>query len=165
VQQKTNVIRIIEGLGIAHRSLAYEVDEDDLSAESAARKIGLEPERVFKTLALRGDRSGVFLCCVPAGAELDLKKAARVSGNKAVELLPLKELQPATGYVRGGCSPIGTKKRLPVFVDETAMLYDEISVSAGARGLQVLLAPGDLLRAVDGQPGPAGVPAALADLV
>jgi Cys-tRNA(Pro)/Cys-tRNA(Cys) deacylase len=162
-QPKTNAIRILEGLGIRHRTMAYEVDEEDLSAESVARKLGLEPERVFKTLALLGDRTGVFLACVPAGSELDLKKAAKASGNKAVELLPLKELLPTTGYVRGGCSPIGTKRKFPVFVDETAQLHEEISVSAGLRGLQVLLSPQDLLAAAMGQPGPQ-VPVLFADI-
>ncbi len=162
---KTNAMRILESLGLPFRTLAYEVDESDLSAESAAAKLGIPAQRVFKTLALRGERTGVFLCCVPGDSELELKKAARASGNKAVELLPLKELQPTTGYIRGGCSPIGAKRKFAVFIDETAMLHDEISVSAGSRGLQILLAPDDLIRAIEGQPGPAGVTAGLADLV
>jgi len=162
--QKTNAMRILESLDISFRSLAYEVDEDDLSAESVAKKIGLDPERVFKTLALQGDKTGLFLCCVPAACEVDLKKAARASGNKSVEMLPLKELLGATGYIRGGCSPIGTKKKLPVYIDETAQLFDEISVSAGQRGLQVILAPADLLRAAMEQPGPV-TPAMFADIV
>lgn len=162
---KTNAIRILESLLIPFRTLAYEVDESDLSAETAAAKIGIEADRVFKTLALRGEQTGIFLCCVPADAEVDLKKAARASGNKAVDMLPLKELQPTTGYVRGGCSPIGTKKKFPVFVDETAQLFDEISVSAGQRGLQVLLAPPDLVRAASEQPGAASISACFADIV
>jgi Cys-tRNA(Pro)/Cys-tRNA(Cys) deacylase len=141
---KTNALRMLETHGVAHRVISYEVDESDLSARSAAEKVGIEVERIFKTLALRGDKTGVLLCCVPGGSELDLKKAAKVSGNKSVEMLSLKELQPTTGYVRGGCSPIGTKKPFPVLIDESALLYDEISVSAGARGLQVMLAPDDL---------------------
>jgi Cys-tRNA(Pro)/Cys-tRNA(Cys) deacylase len=141
---KTNALRMLETHGVAHRVISYEVDESDLSARSAAEKVGIEVERIFKTLALRGDKTGVLLCCVPGGSELDLKKAAKVSGNKSVEMLSLKELQPTTGYVRGGCSPIGTKKSFPVLIDESALLYDEISVSAGARGLQVMLAPDDL---------------------
>ena len=149
--RKTNALRIVEAHDIAHRVLEYEFDESDLSAVSAAAKVGLPPERVFKTLALRGARIGVFLCCVPGDAEIDLKKAARAAGDKAVELLGLKELLPATGYVRGGCSPVGTRRDYPVFIDETAGLFDEISVSAGERGLQMLLAPGDLLRALDGR--------------
>lgn len=145
--QKTNALRILETEGIPHSILAYEVDESDLSAATAAAKLGLPAERVFKTLALRGEASGVFLCCVPGDEEVDLKKAAKVSGNKKVEMLPLRELEPTTGYVRGGCSPIGTKKKFPVYIDETALLFEEISVSAGRRGLQILLAPGDLARA------------------
>ena len=145
---KTNALRILESRGIAHRVFEYEVDESDLSASAVAAKVGLDPERVFKTLALRGEKSGVFLCCVPGDAELDLKKAARAAGDKAVAMLALKELLPATGYVRGGCSPVGTKKDYPVYVDETAQLFDEISVSAGARGIQVLLAPDLLLLAL-----------------
>jgi len=148
---KTNALRIAEALGIAHRVITYDVDESDLSAAAAAAKIGLPAERVFKTLALRGERAGLFLCCVPGDAEVDLRKAARASGDKAVEMLPLRELQDATGYVRGGCSPIGTKKPLPVYVDETAQLFDEISVSAGARGLQMVVAPSELIRALEGR--------------
>jgi Cys-tRNA(Pro)/Cys-tRNA(Cys) deacylase len=148
---KTNALRIVESLGIAHRVLTYEVDEEDLSATTSAAKLGIEPDRVFKTLALRGEKSGVFLCCVPGDAEVDLKKAARAAGDKSVEMLPLKELLPTTGYVRGGCSPVGTKKPFPVYVDETAQLFEEISVSAGARGTQMLLAPADLLRALEGR--------------
>jgi Cys-tRNA(Pro)/Cys-tRNA(Cys) deacylase len=161
---KTNAIRILEGLSLPFELLSYEVDEEDLSAETAAAKLGLEPEKVFKTLALRGDVTGIFLCCIPAGMELDLKKAARASGNKAVDLLPLRELQPTTGYIRGGCSPIGTKKKFPVLVDETALLQERISLSAGQRGLQVFMAPADLIRAASEQPGPASVGAGFADL-
>jgi Cys-tRNA(Pro)/Cys-tRNA(Cys) deacylase len=148
VSHKTNALRILEGLGITHRVVEYEVDESDLSARSAAAKVGVPAERVFKTLALRGEHSGVFLCCVPGDSEIDLKKAARVSGNKAVEMLPLKELRPTTGYLRGGCSPLGAKRSFPVYIDETAQLWEEIAVSAGLRGMQVLLAPEDLARAV-----------------
>lgn len=162
---KTNALRILESLAIPHRTLAYEVDEEDLSAETAAAKLGLPAERVFKTLALRGDKTGIFLACIPGGCELDLKKAAHASGNKAVEMLPLKELQPTTGYIRGGCSPIGTKKKFQVYVDETATLWEEISLSAGQRGLQVLLSPADLLRAAQDQPGAPSVGASFADLV
>jgi Cys-tRNA(Pro)/Cys-tRNA(Cys) deacylase len=155
---RTNVTRLLESKGVAHRVLSYEVDLSDLSAGRAAALIGLEPERVFKTLALRGDKGGVFLCCVPGDAELDLRKAARAAGEKAVSMLPLKELEAATGYLRGGCSPIGARRAFPVFIDETAQLYDEISVSAGARGTQVLLSPASLLEVLEGR-------AAYADLV
>jgi Cys-tRNA(Pro)/Cys-tRNA(Cys) deacylase len=150
---KTNVTRLLEALGIAHRVVTYEVDLSDLSAASAARKAGLPAESVFKTLALCGERGGLFLCCVPGEAEIDLRKAATAAGEKSVRMLALKELQPATGYVRGGCSPIGTRRACPVFIDETALLFEEISVSAGARGAQVLLAPDDLVRALDGRAG------------
>jgi len=163
-RQKTNALRILDGLGIAYRTIAYEVDEEDLSAESVAAKVSLDPERVFKTLALRGASGAVFLACVPAGSELDLKKAARAAGEKSVDMLPLKELQPTTGYVRGGCSPIGAKRKFPVYLDETATLFEEISVSAGQRGLQVLLAPEELRRAASEQPG-GQAEAGFADLV
>lgn len=162
--QKTNALRLLDGLKIAYRTIAYEVDEEDLSAESVAAKVGLDPERVFKTLALRGASGAVFLACVPSGSELDLKKAARAAGEKSVEMLPLKELQPTTGYLRGGCSPLGAKRKFPVYLDETAALFEEISVSAGLRGLQVLLAPEDLRRAASEQPGGAAE-ASFADLV
>jgi ybaK/ebsC protein len=148
---KTNVTRLLDSLGIAHRVATYEYDEDDLSATSASAKVGLPAERVFKTLALRGASGQLFLCCVPADAEVDLKKAAKASGEKSSAMLSLKELLPATGYQRGGCSPIGTKRAYPVYIDETAILHDEISVSAGARGTQVILAPDGLLRALDGR--------------
>ncbi|HRY73129.1 MAG TPA: Cys-tRNA(Pro) deacylase [Spirochaetia bacterium] len=163
-RQKTNALRILDGLGIAYRTIAYEVDEEDLSAESVAAKVSLDPERVFKTLALRGASGAVFLACVPAGSELDLKKAAKAAGEKSVDMLPLKELQPTTGYVRGGCSPIGAKRKFPVYLDETATLFEEISVSAGQRGLQVLLAPEELRRAASEQPG-GQAEAGFADLV
>ena len=148
---ETNVTRLLRSLGIAHRVITYEVDLSDLSASSVAEKLGIRSERVFKTLALRGEGGGVLLCCVPGNAELDLKKAAKAAGVKSARLLPLKELLGATGYVRGGCSPLGTKRDYPVFIDETATLFDEISVSAGARGSQVLLSPADLMTALAGR--------------
>jgi Cys-tRNA(Pro)/Cys-tRNA(Cys) deacylase len=148
---RTNVTRLLESRGVAHRVVTYEVDLSDLSAVHAAEKTGLPPERVFKTLALRGPKNGVFLCCIPGDAELDLRKAAMAAGEKSVELLPLKELTAATGYLRGGCSPIGAKRAYPVYIDETAQLFGEISVSAGARGSQVVLAPGDLLGLLEGR--------------
>jgi Cys-tRNA(Pro)/Cys-tRNA(Cys) deacylase len=149
--EKTNVTRLLEALGIAHRGVTYEVDPSDLSATHAAEKTSLPAERVFKTLALRGASGAIFLCCVPGDSELNLKKAAAAAGEKSVDMLPLKELTAATGYLRGGCSPIGTKRAYPVFIDETAQLFDAISVSAGARGSQVILAPDELLRALDGR--------------
>jgi Cys-tRNA(Pro)/Cys-tRNA(Cys) deacylase len=143
--KKTNAVRLLEEAGVLHRWAEYEVDESDLSAESVARKIGMPEERVFKTLALRGDKTGVLLVLIPAGTELDLKAAAEVSGNKRCEMLPLKEVLPVTGYRRGGVSPIGTKKRFPIYLDESALLYEEISLSAGVRGAQILLSPKDLI--------------------
>lgn len=145
---KTNAMRILESSGLRFRAVEYEVDESDLSAVSAASKVGIPAEQVFKTLAVRGDSTGPFLVCIPGCMELSLKKAAAASGNKSVVMLPLKDLEPLTGYVRGGCSPIGTKKRLAVLIDETAQLHREVSVSAGARGHQIVLAPEDLLTAV-----------------
>jgi len=143
----TNALRIVRSLGIAVETLAYAWSEDDLSASAAAEKLGLDPDRVFKTIVVKGDKYGPFLCVVPGSAEVDLKKAARAAGDKAVQPLPLRELEPLTGYVRGGCSPVGTKKILPVFIDETARLWETISVSAGTRGLQMILTPDDLARA------------------
>ncbi|MBN1242292.1 MAG: Cys-tRNA(Pro) deacylase [Spirochaetales bacterium] len=158
---KTNAVRFLESRGAAFELLSYDVDEEDLSAAAVAAKTGQDLERVYKTLALRGERAGVFLCVVPGGEELDLRKAAKASGEKAVELLPLKELLGATGYVRGGCSPLATKKPLPVFVEEAAQLHDRISVSGGARGLQIVIAPESLLEALGAQ----GSEARYADLV
>ena len=143
---KTNAVRLLDEAGITYRLASYDVDEADLSAETVARKIGLPPAQVFKTLAVRGDKTGVLLALVAADAGLDLKALAAASGNKGCDLLPLKEVQPVTGYVRGGVSPLGTKKRLPVFLDRRALAHDEISLSAGVRGTQILLAPADLVQ-------------------
>jgi Cys-tRNA(Pro)/Cys-tRNA(Cys) deacylase len=143
----TNALRLLKAKGIAHRTLEYAYDEADLSAGAAAAKLGLDPDMVFKTLVAVGDKSGPFMCVIPGPAELDLKKAAKASGNKSVAMLPLRELEPLTGYQRGGCSPVGSKKPLPVFLDETAQVWDEISVSAGARGLQMVLSPAALIEA------------------
>lgn len=142
---KTNAVRLLDQARIPYRLVDYEVDESDLSAESVARKIGLPEAQVFKTLALRGDKTGVLLVLVPAGTELDLKAIASASGNKSCELLPLKEVQPVTGYIRGGVSPIGTKKRFPVYLDQSAESCAEISLSAGVRGTQILLDPARLV--------------------
>jgi Cys-tRNA(Pro)/Cys-tRNA(Cys) deacylase len=144
---KTNTARLLDSLGIPYRLQDYEVDPDDLSAESVAAKIGLPPGQVFKTLVARGDRTGVLLAVVPGDAELDLKALARLSGDRKVDTVSLKEVQPLTGYVRGGVTALAGKKDYPVFADETIELFDEVSVSAGARGTQILLAPGDYLRA------------------
>jgi Cys-tRNA(Pro)/Cys-tRNA(Cys) deacylase len=150
---KTNAARLLDSLSIPYELRDYEVDPDDLAAESVARKIGLPPEQVFKTLVARGDRTGVLLAVVPGDAELDLKALARTTGDRKVEVVPLKEVQPLTGYVRGGVTALAGKKDYPVFVDETVELFDVISVSAGVRGTQILLAPGDYLRAVRGTTG------------
>ena len=144
---KTNTARLLDSLGIPYRLQDYEVDPNDLSAESVAAKIGLPPEQVFKTLVARGDRTGVLLAVVPGETELDLKALARLSGDRKVDTVSLKEVQPLTGYVRGGVTALAGKKDYPVFADETIELFDEISVSAGARGTQILLSPGDYLRA------------------
>ena len=143
---KTNAARILDREGIPYELRTYTVDEDDLSAPHVAEAIGLPPEQVFKTLVARGDRAGVLLAAIPANTELDLKALAAVSGNRKVELVALKEVLPLTGYIRGGVSPIGTRKPYPFYLDETAELWDVISVSAGVRGCQVLLAPCDLQR-------------------
>lgn len=143
---RTNAVRLLDDVGVAYRLASYDVDESDLSAETVARKIGLPPAQVFKTLAVRGDKSGVLLVLLAAYAELDLKALAAASGNKSCDLLPLKEVLPVTGYVRGGVSPLGTKKRLPVSLDRSALAHREISISAGMRGTQILLAPADLVR-------------------
>ncbi|MGE3821257.1 MAG: Cys-tRNA(Pro) deacylase [Isosphaeraceae bacterium] len=150
---KTNAARLLETLGIAHELRAYDVDPDDLGAEVVAAKIGLPPEQVFKTLVVRGDRQGIALAVVPADTQLDLKALARLTGDRKVEPVTLREVQPLTGYVRGGVTAIGAKKEFPTFVDETIELFDVISVSAGQRGLQLLLKPADYLRAVRGTLG------------
>jgi Cys-tRNA(Pro)/Cys-tRNA(Cys) deacylase len=151
---KTNAARILDALGIRHELREYEVDEEDLSAESVARKVRLPPEQVFKTLVCRGDRSGVLFAVVPAGAELDFKAAARLSGDRSVEMVALREVQPLTGYIRGGVTVLGARKDYPAYADETIELFDVISVSAGARGTQILLAPSDYLRATKAKTGP-----------
>lgn len=150
---KTNAARLLDSLGIPYELRDYEVDPDDLAAESVARKIGLPPEQVFKTLVARGDRTGVLLAVVPGDAELDLKALARLSGDRKAEVVSLREVQPLTGYVRGGVTALAGKKDYPVFVDETVELFDVISVSAGARGTQILLAPADYLRATRARVG------------
>jgi Cys-tRNA(Pro)/Cys-tRNA(Cys) deacylase len=151
---KTNAARILDALGIRYELREYEVDEEDLSAESVARKVGLPPEQVFKTLVCRGDRTGVLFAVVPAGAELDFKAAARLSGDRSVEMVALREVQPLTGYIRGGVTVLGARKDYPAYADETIELFDVISVSAGVRGTQLLLAPSGYLRATKARTGP-----------
>ena len=146
---KTNAARILDAAGIPYQLREYTVEEDDLSAPRVAEKIGMPPEQVFKTLVLRGDRSGVMMASIPANAELDLKALAGSSGNKKVELVAVKEVLGLTGYIRGGVSPLGVRKPYPFYLDETAILWDVISISAGVRGCQLILAPDDLLRVLD----------------
>lgn len=147
---KTNAIRILESKGIPFHKFEYEVDNDDLSGETVAHKIGADPDTVFKTLVGRGDKTGVVVFCIPVTAELDLKKAAAASANKKVEMIKQKELFPLTGYIKGGCSPIGMKKNYPVYVDETAQLFDKIYFSAGVKGTQILMNPDSLIEVVEG---------------
>ena len=154
---KTNAARLLDQLGIHYELRAYEVDENDLAAETVAAKIGMPPEQVFKTLVARpgggrspGDRHGVVMAVVPGDQELDLKALAAAAGEKKMELVPVKELQGLTGYIRGGVTALAAKREFPVFVDETIELFEVISISAGMRGLQILVAPADYLRAVQG---------------
>jgi len=151
---KTNAVRVLDRLGVPYELREYEVDSQDLRAESVAAKVGLPAEQVFKTLVVRGDRKGVAFAVVPGDAELDLKALARLSGDAKVDTVPLKEVQPLTGYIRGGVTVFAAKKDYPVYVDETIELYDAVCVSAGVRGTQILLAPGDYLRACGGRVGP-----------
>ena len=144
---KTNAVRLLEQLGIAYELWDYEVDPEDLAAETVAAKIGMPAEQVFKTLVARGDRNGPCFAVIPGSTELDLKALARLSGDRKVELIPLKEVQPLTGYIRGGVTVLGAKKAFPVFADETIQMWDRISVSAGVRGTQIILHPEDYLRA------------------
>ena len=143
---KTNAVRLILQAGIPCREHFYEYDENDLNGNHAAQAIGMPPEQVFKTLVARGLKTGINIFCIPVCCELDLKKAARVAGDKNMELVAVKELLSLTGYIRGGCSPVGMKKKYPTFLDETCILWDEIAVSAGERGHQVVLPPDGLLQ-------------------
>ena len=146
---KTNAVRILEKYSIGYELRHYDVDEHDLSGMNVARKIGLPPPQVFKTLLVQGKASGYFLACIPVDAELDLKECAKVSGNKKVDLVPVKDIVSLTGYVRGGVSPVGTKKRYTVYMDDSAFMFDTISLSAGVRGTQMLINPGDLGKVVE----------------
>ena len=143
--QKTNAARLLDAAAIPYSLVPYEVDEEHLDASHVASQLGEELDRVFKTLVLRGDRTGFFVCVMPGSLEVDLKVAARISGNKNCEMIHVKELLPTTGYIRGGCSPIGMKKPFPTFVHESALLYDTIYISAGVRGLQICIAPQALI--------------------
>ena len=143
--EKTNAARLLDRAKIAYDLVPYTVDEDNLAATHVAEELGEDIATVFKTLVLRGDRSGLFVCVIPGDKEVDLKAAARVSGNKKADLIPMKELLPTTGYVRGGCSPIGMKKPLPTFIHSTCLDHERIYISAGVRGLQIAIAPADLV--------------------
>lgn len=146
--EKTNAARLLDRAGIAYELIPYEVDENDLAATHVAESLGEPIERVYKTLVLRGDRNGHFVCVVQGDREVDLKAAAKASGNKSADLIPMKELLPTTGYIRGGCSPIGMKRRFPTFIDSSCEAFDYIYISAGVRGLQLRIAPNDLMRFV-----------------
>jgi Cys-tRNA(Pro)/Cys-tRNA(Cys) deacylase len=149
----TNAARILERLGIRFELREYEVDEADLSAENVASKVGLPLDQVWKTLVARGDRTGVLLAVLPGSATLDLKALAKLSGNRSVETVALKEVQPLTGYIRGGVTALACKKDYPVFVDEMIQVFDIVAVSAGIRGTQIVLAPADYLRATNATTG------------
>lgn len=146
---KTNALRLMDAAGISYRAVEYEYDENYLGGEHVAAVTGMDPDRVFKTLVARGDKKGILVFCIPVSCTLDLKKAAQAAGDKKVEMIHMKELLGLTGYIRGGCSPVGMKKKYPTFIDETAELYDEIAVSAGARGLQMVLDPAALMDYAD----------------
>ena len=143
--EKTNAARLLDRAKIAYDLVPYTVDEDNLAATHVAEELGEDIATVFKTLVLRGDRAGLFVCVIPGNKEVDLKAAARVSGNKKADLIPMKELLPTTGYIRGGCSPIGMKKPLPTFIHSTCLDHERIYISAGVRGLQIAIAPADLV--------------------
>jgi Cys-tRNA(Pro)/Cys-tRNA(Cys) deacylase len=147
--QKTNAMRLLDAAEISYSTAEYAVDPNDLSGMHAARLLNIAPEQVFKTLALKGNSGAYLVCCISVADELDLKKAARASGEKSVELIPMKELSSLTGYIRGGCSPIGMKKQFPTYIDESAILFDRISISAGARGVLILVNAEDLLKYLD----------------
>lgn len=147
---KTNVMRLLEAAKIPYTPDFYEVDETDLSGSHAADLMGADHDRMYKTLVLKGEKNGYLVCCIPVDEELDLKKTAKAAGDKKVEMIHVKDLLKVTGYIRGGCSPIGMKKKYPTYIEETAQLYDTITVSAGQRGAQVTLSPEDLRAYVDG---------------
>jgi Cys-tRNA(Pro)/Cys-tRNA(Cys) deacylase len=153
---KTNAVRLLDQLNIGYELREYEVDPDDLAAETVAAKIGLPPDQVFKTLVARGDRNGICMAVIPGDTELDLKALAAASGDRKIQLAPVKELQALTGYIRGGVTALAGKKDYPVYVDETVELFDVISISAGIRGMQILIAPADYLRASKGTLAPLG---------
>ena len=148
---KTNAVRLVQQAGIPCREAFYEYDEKDLSGIHAANAVGMPEEQVFKTLVARGEKTGINVFCIPVCCSLDLKKAARAAGDKNMEMIAVKELLGLTGYIRGGCSPVGMKKKYPTFFDETCILWDEIAVSAGARGHQMILPPEPLAALVNAE--------------
>ncbi len=148
-QTKTNATRLLESAGVAFQTIEYEVDESDLSGMHIANQLGKEPEGIFKTLVMKGEKNGYFVCCLPVCDELDLKKVAKAFGDKKVDLIPMKNLKDLTGYIRGGCSPIGMKKKFPTLIDETVILFDEIYINAGMRGMMISIEPNALLQFVE----------------
>lgn len=152
--KKTNAARKLDELKINYRILEYTVDEEHLDAVHVAAEVGMPSNQVFKTLCVRGDKNGVMFAVIPGDGELDLKALARVSGNKRAELVALKEVLPLTGYIRGGCSPLGAKKNYPVYMDQTSNDWDEIAISAGQRGMQIIAAPQDLQKATNATVAP-----------
>ncbi len=149
---KTNVTRLLETANIPFKTFEYEVDENDLSGLHIAEQAGVDPACMFKTLVMKGEKNGYFVCCLPVSDELDLKKVAKAFGDKKCDLIPMKSLRDLTGYVRGGCSPIGMKKKFPTLIDETAILFDEIYVNAGMRGMMVIVEPNALINYVEAKP-------------
>ena len=148
---KTNAMRQLDAAGIEYEMGEYAVDESDLSGVHAAEELGVSADEVFKTLVTRNDDNNLFVFVIPSAAELDLKKAAKVSGNKSIEMIHVKEIEGITGYIRGGCSPIGMKKAFPTYIDETASLYEKIYFSAGKRGVQIVLEPDKLIEAANAE--------------
>ena len=146
--EKTNAARILDKAKIKYDLIPYDVDEDDLSAVHVAAKLNEPIEKVFKTLVLHGDKTGYFVCVIPGGEEVDLKKASAISGNKNCRMIPMKELFPVTGYIRGACSPVGMKKHFPTYIHESCRDFEQVYVSAGKRGLQLMIAPADLIAEV-----------------
>jgi Cys-tRNA(Pro)/Cys-tRNA(Cys) deacylase len=155
---KTNAARLLDELKVPFELRDYEVDPEDLSAETVARKVGLSPEQVFKTLVARGDRNGVCIAVIPGNTELNLKALAKLAGDRKTELVSLKEVLPLTGYIRGGVTALACRKAYPVYIDETAILFDFIAVSAGVRGTQILLNPGDYIRVIQATEGEIATP-------
>ncbi|WP_143319195.1 Cys-tRNA(Pro) deacylase [Clostridium sp. HBUAS56010] len=148
---KTNAMRILDKAGIFYHTGEYEVDEHDLSGSHAADMMGVDHGSVFKTLVLKGEKTGFLVCCIPVDKELDLKKTAKAASDKKVEMIPMKDLQKITGYIRGGCSPVGMKKHFPTFIDKSALDYSEIAISAGMRGQQIMVSPQTLIDFIKGE--------------